>query len=124
MLKAGASLEGRSTRVVLTTDMKDFNMGKYLVTVAQVNTMDSNEFTKNKEIFIAEMENIRKERDGDLFIFMITDLLRDGSLVIFSGNEPEILGKAFELDISKDNHFLEGVVSRKKQMIPRLMSAV
>lgn len=124
MLKAGASLEGRSTRDVLTTDMKDFNMGEYLVTVAQVNTMDYEEFINRKEEFLKEMEEIRKEKEGDVFAFMVTDLLKEGSLLLYKGTALDIVGKAFNIDTAKDNCFLEGVVSRKKQMVPRLMAAV
>jgi manganese-dependent inorganic pyrophosphatase len=122
MLKAGASLEGRSISDILTTDTKNFNISGLTVAISQINTMNYEEFIKNKKDFLNEMENLRKDKEIDLFIFMITDLLREGSLIIYSGNDIHIVQKAFDIDSEHNSKFLDGVVSRKKQMVPKLVN--
>jgi manganese-dependent inorganic pyrophosphatase len=122
MLKAGASLEGRSISDILTTDTKNFNISGLTVAISQINTMNYEEFIKNKKDFLNEMENLRKDKEIDLFVFMITDLLREGSLIIYSGNDTHIVQKAFDIEPEHNSKFLAGVVSRKKQMVPKLVN--
>ena len=70
--------------------------------------------------FLEEMEK-RKTRQGyDMMLLMITDVLKEGTWLLFTGDR-EIIRQAFAGSSVKENRvFLPGVVSRKKQVVPAL----
>ena len=78
--------------------------------------MDSDRLLKRKEEFLAAMEKNRKARGLEMVVLMITDVLLEGTQLIFTGNE-EPIRQAFNLENSA---FLPKVMSRKKQVIPTL----
>jgi Inorganic pyrophosphatase/exopolyphosphatase len=73
-----------------------------------------------KDAFLASLDKVRKEKQYDITMMMITDVLREGTELLFSG-DPEIIRNAFSADDLKDSHvFLPQVLSRKKQIVPAL----
>ena len=82
--------------------------------------MDAASLISRKEELLAEMDRIRKDRKADLVALMITDVLREGTDLLFLG-DGEAVRQAFELQDDKVNYaFIPGLVSRKKQMVPAL----
>ena len=66
------------------------------------------------------MEKLQKERKADMILLMVTDVLREGTDLLFLG-DGEVIRQAFELRAVQVNHvFIPGLVSRKKQMVPAL----
>ena len=65
------------------------------------------------------MKRIRKEQEFDIVILMLTDVLSEGSHLLYIGSD-EIIRQAFNAE-PKDNYlFIPGMMSRKKQLIPTL----
>lgn len=58
----------------------------------------------------------------DLLMLLVTDLNRGGSEVLLVGEQKSMFFKAYKLEPSINSIFLPGVLSRKKQVIPKLMS--
>ena len=54
----------------------------------------------------------------DLFMFLITDILNCNSQVIVLGNKSDVVETSYNVTLQDNTAFLEGVVSRKKQVIP------
>ena len=82
--------------------------------------MDAQQLLNRKEEFLEEMKKLQKERHYDMTLLMITDVLREGTELIFNGDK-EIIRQAFDIHEISDQHvFLKGIVSRKKQMVPAL----
>lgn len=81
--------------------------------------MDSDRLLKRKEEFLAAMEKNRKARGLEMVVLMITDVLLEGTQLIFTGNE-EPIRQAFNLKNAENSAFLPKVMSRKKQVIPTL----
>jgi manganese-dependent inorganic pyrophosphatase len=82
--------------------------------------MDSDRLLERKEEFLEVMRNIRKSKKFDTVVLMITDVLLDGTQLLFVGDE-DTIQQAFNLKSDVENcAFLPKIMSRKKQTIPML----
>ena len=119
MLKAGMNLDAYSINEVLNLDAKQFdtNIGKIMV--SQINTIDENEHLDKIDQYIDEIKEIINKNKINGFIFMVTNILEEYSECIVVGCENDF-ERIFKVNL-KDNHAkLDGVLSRKKQIIPFL----
>ena len=104
----------------MKTDLKEFNLGDHILMISQITTIDSPTVVSRKEELLAEMEKLKQDRKADMVLLMITDVLREGTELLFIG-DGEIIKQALDLrDIGKDHVFIPGLVSRKKQLVPAL----
>ena len=115
-----ASSAEKPAATLLTTDFKEFHLADHRLGISQITTMDSAAMLRRKDEFLAEMKKMQEDKHYDMVLLMITDVLREGTELVFLGDR-EILRQAFGLgEIGESNVFLQGVVSRKKQMVPAL----
>ncbi len=115
-----ASSADKSAEALLQTDFKEFHLGDHKLGISQITTMDSEHMIEREEEFLAEMDKLKTSRGYDMVLLMITDVLREGTELVFVGDK-EILRQAFNVNNIEGNRlFLKGVVSRKKQMVPAL----
>ncbi|MBR4017643.1 MAG: inorganic pyrophosphatase, partial [Oscillospiraceae bacterium] len=114
-----ASLENRSVEDLLYADYKNFHIAGYKLAVSQVTCVDSPKMLERKEEFLKLMEQTVKKDNLSMAILMLTDVLKEGSQLIYVGDD-DVIHQAFGV-MPKDNTlFLPGVMSRKKQVIPML----
>ena len=66
----------------------------------------------------AVIQETIEEKGLSLFVLAITDILNSNSMTIALGNRTDVIKTAFGKDLENDKAFLEGVVSRKKQLLP------
>ncbi|EYE88389.1 inorganic pyrophosphatase [Fervidicella metallireducens AeB] len=123
MFKAGTSLKGKTPEEIFYQDYKDFNLGEYKIGVGQVNTMDPSSIEETKSDLLAFMNNVCKTGNYNLVIIMVTDIVNEGSELLFVGENKELISKAFNVELGENSVYLPGVVSRKKQIIPPLSQA-
>lgn len=124
MLKAGASTKDKSAEALITGDAKSFEMGPKTTRIAQINVVDVDEvLTRKAELKAAAEKEIETER-YDLFVLVITNILESNSTVIALGSDAEVIEKAFDVALDEDTALLEGVVSRKKQVVPNITKAL
>jgi len=125
MLKAGTDISTLSAQEVINMDAKEFEeKGKKFV-VAQVNTADINDVFSRKDELAFAMEKEISDKNLDLFMFVITDIINTNSKIIALGNSKEAVEKAFNQKLDSDDAMvLEGVVSRKKQIAPPLLANI
>ncbi|WP_026867150.1 MULTISPECIES: manganese-dependent inorganic pyrophosphatase [Jeotgalicoccus] len=124
MLKAGASTKDKSAVQLITEDAKTFDIGEKSVRIAQVNVVDVDEvFNRREEIEAAINSEIDKE-NYDLFTLIVTDILNSNSKVLALGNEFSSVERAFDVALDQNTAILEGVVSRKKQVVPNITKAL
>lgn len=124
MFKAGTSLAGRTAVEVFYQDFKEFYIGKKKIGVSQVYTMDIGGTNYIKGELLELMENIKRDKEYDLVTLMLTDIINEGSELLFTKDGREVISKAFDVHPSNNSIYLPGVVSRKKQVIPPLVSAL
>ncbi|HLR79244.1 MAG TPA: manganese-dependent inorganic pyrophosphatase [Bacillota bacterium] len=120
MLKAGTDLSDKSIKELLTMDAKSFSMGGANVEIAQVNTIDLAKVYEHQADLEVEMNNMIREKDLALFLFVATDILNSNSEVLALGSHQQNVEKAFSVSLKNNRALLEGVVSRKKQIVTKL----
>ena len=123
MLIAGTSFAKASMKEIINQDKKVFPVGDIEIAVAQVNTVQIKELSDRKEEIEKEILHEIGKYGYSLFLFVVTDIINSNSLVFAYGKELELVKNAYGKDIINNEIMLENVVSRKKQVIPFLMTA-
>lgn len=124
MLKAGADLSKKSVKELISLDAKEFQMGSYKTEIAQVNAVDLNDvLSRQDELEAVITENINN-KELDLFVFVLTDILNNDSVAISLGKEAAAVEKAYDVTLENNSAVLKGVVSRKKQIVPPLTNVL
>ena len=118
MLKAGTDLSSFTPAEILTIDAKEADIKGKKVIVAQVNTASIPEVMNLKDELERAINNTISEKNLDLFMFLITDIVNSNSQTIALGKEASIVEKSYNVKLENNTVFLPGVVSRKKQVIP------
>ncbi len=118
MLKAGTDLDDFSPEELINIDAKEFEKEDTKFEIAQVNTVSIEDVLKREAELKAVIQKTIKEKGLSLFILAITDILNSNSMIIALGNRTDVIKTAFGKDLENDKAFLEGVVSRKKQLLP------
>lgn len=124
MLKAGADLSKKTVEELISLDAKEFTLGSKKVEIAQVNTVDIEDVKKRQAELEAVISKVVAEKNLDLFLLVITDILENDSLALAIGNEAAKVEKAFNVTLENNTALLKGVVSRKKQVVPVLTDAM
>ena len=109
----------KSARELIFADYKDFHIAGHYLGVSQITCVDSVSMLDRKDEFLAEMELAKKERGYDIMILMLTDVLLEGTQIIFLGDADDV-AQAFGVEPQGSTFVLPGVMSRKKQVIPML----
>jgi manganese-dependent inorganic pyrophosphatase len=110
---------GKTARDLMYTDFKDFHIAGHYLGVSQITCVDSVSMLARKDEFLAEMEKAQAEKGYNFMILMLTDVLLEGTQIVFLG-DPDAIAQAFNVEPKDGTLFLPGVMSRKKQVIPML----
>ena len=132
VLKAGASIKGMSTADIISNDIKEFQIGSYRIAIGQMSVMESEDILAIKEQLALDMEVMRIKEKYDMVLLMVTNIITEGTHLIYTKQASFLLSQAFGdiiQDGIQDNSddsvlYLPGVMSRKKQVIPPLSEAV
>ena len=120
LLKAGASLRERSIAQLISTDSKEFPMGRAKVEIAQVTAVDVADVLCRQDELEAAMRDTIAAKGLDLFLFVITDILNNESIAVALGPRAAAVEAAFGVTLENNRALLIGVVSRKLQIVPVL----
>ena len=120
MLKAGASTKDKKAEELITLDAKEFILGGDKLIVAQINTVDEKEVADRKEELANAINSEISEKSLSAFVFVITNILTSNSEVLVLGAKQDTVAAAFGKTLANDFMTLEGVVSRKKQVVPQI----
>ena len=118
MLKAGTDLSSFSIEEILNLDAKQTSLKDVKVIINQVNTASIPEVMEMKADLEAGMNKIIEEKELDLFMLLITDIVNSNSQVIALGKDANLVEKSYGVKLEDNTALLKGVVSRKKQVIP------
>ncbi len=111
--------DDKAARELMMADFKDFHIAGHNLGVGQITCVNSAHILERKDEFLAEMEKTMREKHYDMMLLMLTDVLLEGTQLIYLGGE-ETIRMAFSQDAKHNTVFLPGVMSRKKQIIPAL----
>ena len=113
------SVEGKTTSELLYTDYKEFHIAGHDLAISQITCLDSASLLSRKTALLEQMKDISAKTQSSLVILMLTDVLLEGSYLLYIGDD-DVINQAFGVS-SKDNEvFLPNVMSRKKQIVPSL----
>ena len=121
LLKAGTDISEFSPSQVINIDSKLFEKDGKKFKIAQINTADLNDVFKNQSYFETAIKDEIQQEKLDLYVFAATDILNSNSKVISLGNDANVIEKAYGLNLDNNTALLEGVVSRKKQILPKIL---
>ncbi len=125
MFEAGEKLDGKTAEEVFLQDFKVFMCGDIRFGVAQGSYMTRKNLLAAEDLLKPYLEEARNKQNVEDIYMLLTDVPKEESVVISSGRyAAEVLADGFETQPADDGSFtLPGVVSRKKQFIPALMTA-
>ena len=121
MFKEGSDLSDKDPEDIVTQDFKRFTMDDHLIGVGQVfvTGMDA---IKEKQPFLKDaLESVKKAGDFYATTLFVTDILTSTSYLYYTDSFKEVLEKAFKIEELEQGYSLKDVVSRKKQIIPKIM---
>ncbi len=125
MFEAGSDLKLKSSEEIFYQDFKKFSAGRITFGVGQINSMNALGLAELKERLLPYMEKAYSELGMDMVFFMLTNIIRESTEVLCIGSGAEsLLENAFHRKSSEGGIRLDGVVSRKKQMIPAIVAAI
>ena len=118
-LFAAGAVDGKSAEELLRSDFKEFHIAEQNLGVGQVTCINSEHLMERKEDLLKAMEQMQNEHGYDMVILMLTDVLQEGTQLLFIGSD-DAIRNAFAVEPKDNTVFLPGVMSRKKQVIPML----
>lgn len=124
MFKAGTSLEGKTMEEILFQDFKKFNLVYKNVGISQVFTLDINQIMNSKDNYIRLIDHITYDKDYFLIIMAVTDIVNEGSYIFYTSNKDRLVKGIFEEENVFQGMYVDKCVSRKKQIVPAVISAL
>ncbi|MBQ8042824.1 MAG: putative manganese-dependent inorganic diphosphatase [Clostridia bacterium] len=121
MFKAGTKLDGRTTEEIILSDMKIFPIDEEKIAVSQVFTLNSEEILAKKQDYIKVLDSLSESKGYSIAILCLTDIIKNGSYILYNKKYEEQVKEALELGEIYQGIYVEGVLSRKKQIVPKLM---
>lgn len=118
MLKAGTDLDAYSEEELIDLDAKTIEKNGLKIVISQINTVSIPEVLKRQEKLEQAINKTIEKENLALYTLVITDILNSNSELIALGKRTDIIEKSYKLD--NNRAFLEGVVSRKKQILPMI----
>jgi manganese-dependent inorganic pyrophosphatase len=119
--KAKSSLGGLTPREIIMKDFKEYEFPNGKVGISQIEIVDFEEANQRKEEILNEMENIMKEKNYDLVLLMVTNIIK-GDTDLFCVGNLEKVEKAFNKKVENNSVYLENVMSRKKDIVPKIQA--
>lgn len=123
MFKAGTALGTISTKELFYKDLKWFESDEKKACISQIFTLDIDTLKKREEELENLMIKIKTENKNAYVILLITDILKKGSYIYYEPDSKYLATYCFRPNIHKGK-FLEGIVSRKKQVMPKIMEFI
>ena len=124
MLKAGTDISDYTADEVINIDCKPFEGNGVNFKISQVNSADVDDVFKRKADFEEAINKDIKENNLGLYVFVVTDILNANSKIIALGDKTNVVEKAFGVELDNNTALLEGVVSRKKQVLPKILENI
>jgi len=125
MFKAGSNLKLKTPEEIFYQDFKKFSINEITFGVGQINSMNGEELLELKERLYPYMKEMVKHAGVQMIFFMLTDIVKESTELLFVGNNAEqLIASAFSIRPKGNSFLLKDVVSRKKQLIPAIMADI
>ncbi len=122
VLTASAGLATRLPKDVVSSDMKIYNAGDYQFAIAQAEVSDLYEVDERLGELSKALTELRDSKGLDFAMLMVTDVVRGSSRLLMTQPSPALLDELPYPSMQNGTRMAEGVVSRKKQLLPGILS--
>ena len=122
MFKAGSSIKDKSISEVIHGDFKNFTIDAQKVGIGQISTMTTSEIMSRKDEFVQTLNEIAQNEDYVAIALFVTDILKNGSYILYNDSSSKIFMEAFDIEDIYQGYFFDEVVSRKKQIVPKIVN--
>lgn len=122
LFTAKSAVKGVSARDLIMRDFKDFNMSGHKVGIGQLELVDIAILEDRIPELVEELGKMKAE-GRHTAILLLTDIMKEGSVLLMASDDPAKVAGAWGKILGEGNVWLEGVMSRKKQVVPNLEAA-
>ncbi len=123
MIKAASSIEGMSVKDLIKSDFKNYVVGNRNLGIGQVMTLDFDVINEKMDEYVQVLDEM-VDTNYNIVVIFITDIIKKGSYVIYNTKAKDIVEDAFGLKKTYEGVFIPKIVSRKKQILPSILSVI
>lgn len=120
MFRVKSAVEGTPVRALVKRDFKDFNMNGHKVGIGQLEVIDLAVFDDIKDELYADIAKLKVEGERHSVFLLLTDIMKEGSELLIASDSDTLAEQAFGVAPKNGKAWLDGVLSRKKQVVPPL----
>lgn len=124
MFKVKSAISGTPARDLVMRDFKDFNMNGKKIGIGQLEVIDLSVFDNIKAELEADIIALKAEGGRHSVILLLTDIMKEGSELLVVSDDASLIERAYGKVCENDRVWLDGVLSRKKQIVPQLQAAL
>ncbi|MDO5532847.1 manganese-dependent inorganic pyrophosphatase [Sutterella sp.] len=119
LFTAKSAVKGVAARDLILRDFKDFTMSGKKIGIGQLELVD---LSLLEDRFAELLEDLgRMKAEGrHTAMLLVTDIMKEGSVLLMASDDPAKVASAWGKTLGEGNLWLEGVMSRKKQVVPNL----
>ncbi len=118
-----SDVSGMTARQIITRDFKDFDMSGKKVGIGQIELVDLSLIESRVDEIYEDLKKLKDEGGYHSVFLMLTDIMKEGTELLAVSDAPEVVEKAFGKKLEGRSVWLDGVMSRKKQVVPPLEKA-
>ncbi|WP_290902439.1 manganese-dependent inorganic pyrophosphatase [Ferroglobus sp.] len=118
-----SAVDELSARDIILRDFKDFDMSGNKVGIGQIELVDLKLIEGRKEEILEELKKMKAEGGYHTIALMLTDIMKEGTELLVVTDDASVIEKAFGKKVEGNSVWLDGVMSRKKQVVPPLENA-
>jgi manganese-dependent inorganic pyrophosphatase len=123
MFQATADVSDLSAEEIVTRDAKRYQVrGGQEICIAQVEVVGDS-LLERKDELLAAIRHEREDRELALYALMVTDVIDKGTEMLVAGDVAAV-ARSFGVEPADSTIDLPGVMSRKKEVAPKLMTAL
>lgn len=123
MFKVKSAIEGTPIRDLVKRDYKDFDMSGNKVGIGQLEVVDLSLLDSVKDDLAKDIKSLKDEGSYNSVFLLLTDIMKEGSELLIASDNPGVVEKAFGAKPEGERAWLDGVMSRKKQVVPNFEKA-
>ncbi len=124
LFTAKSAVKGCSARSLIFRDYKDFNMNGHKVGVGQLELVSLDLLADRRDELLAELAAVKGEEGRHSALLLLTDIMKEGSELLMVSDDPALIASAWDKAYVEGTPlWLDGVMSRKKQVVPNLEAA-
>ena len=124
MFRVKSAVDGTPARDLVMRDFKDFNMNGNLIGIGQLEVIDLAVFDDIKADLEADIAALKEEGKRHSVMLLLTDIMKEGSELLVVSDDVSIVERAYGKAPVNGRVWLDGVLSRKKQVVPQLQDAL